>query len=111
MKEQLIELQQRVQSARNALEALADRAAELRGRMEAVRPEDPPFATVAARREDDLLGEGAHDPFMPIRPLASGADLLTQGSRPMVTADFGDGDDGRFVSDAWEIALINEEGK
>jgi hypothetical protein len=48
---------------------------------------------------------------MPIRPPASGADLLTQGSRPMIITDFGDGDDGRLVSDAWEIALINEEGK
>jgi|tagenome__1003787_1003787.scaffolds.fasta_scaffold19857011_1 hypothetical protein len=116
MKEPLIELQQRVQSARNALESLADRAAELRGRMEAVRAEDPPFATVAARRRDHDLpgqgqGDGEHDPFMPIRPPASGADLLTQGSRPMIITDFGDGDDGRLVSDAWEIALINEEGK
>jgi hypothetical protein len=25
--------------------------------------------------------------------------------------DEGEGDDGRFLSDAWEIALINEEGK
>jgi hypothetical protein len=117
MKERLIELQERVHSAREALEALAERAAELRGRMEAARPEDPPFATVpAARRDNGNLGDPGRDPFMPIRPgapLASALERLSQGARPLsaMSVEIGDGDDGRFISDAWEIALINEEGK
>jgi hypothetical protein len=117
MKERLTEMQERVRNARNALEALAERTAELRGRVEAARPEDPPFATVpTARANDERLMRGEHDPFMPIRPassLASSLERLSQGARPVGVATLtdGDGDDGRFVSDAWEIALINEEGE
>jgi hypothetical protein len=117
-RERLTELHERVRSARFALEALAERAAELRGRVELVRAEDPPFATVPALGlEQD---GGGRDPFMPILPggpLARSLERLTQGVRPLNAGDAldaggdGDGDDGRFVSDAWEIALINEEGK
>jgi hypothetical protein len=123
MKERLTELQERVHSAREALEALAERTAELRGRVEAARPEDPPFASVPAA---GVEGNGpsfpyrSRDPFMPIGPggpLVTSLERLTQMS-PLsqrtfsVTAhDLGEGDDGRLVSDAWEIALINEEGK
>jgi hypothetical protein len=113
MKEQLGELHERVQSARAALEALAERATELRARLQAARPlEDPPFATVPVRAAE----LEPRDPFMPVGPpLATALDRLTQGVRPIGAGGYdrggGEGDDGRFVSDAWEIALINEEGK
>jgi len=119
MKERLTELQERVESARAALEALAGRTAELRTRLETARmqPEDPPFATVPVRSAPDGLGEDgrtARDPFMPIRPssLVSSLERLTREMRPAASgADLGEGNDGGLVSDAWEIALINEEGK
>jgi hypothetical protein len=118
MKERLTELQERVRSARDALEALAERTAELRGRVEAARPEDPPFATVPTIRVENDRASLAHDPFMPVRPgasLVSSLERLSQGARPIsmtsLTEGDVDGDDGRFVSDAWEIALINEEGE
>jgi hypothetical protein len=120
MKEQLTELQERVSSARAALEALAERAAELRGRVEAGRMEEggPPALPAVRAREDSLLGYRGitRDPFMPIGPdggFASALDRLSHGARPIVStpAERGDGDDGGLLSDAWEIALINEEGK
>jgi hypothetical protein len=118
MKERLTELQERVRSARNALEALAERTAELRGRVEAARPEDPPFATVPTVRVEEDRAYPGRDPFMPIRPgasLVSSLERLSQGARPITVTTLTDGDvggdDGRFVSDAWEIALINEEGE
>lgn len=120
MKERLTELQERVESARAALEALAERTAELRARLETARvqSEDPPFATVPVRTTGNGLGADggpARDPFMPIRPgsLASSLERLTREMRPVVAtaAELGEGNDGGLVSDAWEIALINEEGK
>jgi hypothetical protein len=113
MKERLAELQDRVRGARAALEDLASRAAELRGRVEAARTEDPPYATVPA--VNPPAEPPGRDPFMPIAPgapLASALDRLTQRATVTIaTLGVDDGDDGRFVSDAWEIALINEEGK
>jgi hypothetical protein len=118
MKERLTELQERVESARAALEALAGRTAELRTRLEMARvqAEDPPFATVPVRAAppgpgDD--GRTTRDPFMPIRPgsLVSSLERLTREMRPLSGAEVGEGNDGGLVSDAWEIALINEEGK
>jgi hypothetical protein len=119
MKERLTELQERVESARAALEALAGRAAELRTRLEMaqVQGEDPPFATVPVRAAPAGVGgdRGTRDPFMPIRPgsLASSLERLTREMRPITAtaAELGEGNDGGLVSDAWEIALINEEGK
>jgi hypothetical protein len=120
MKERLMELQERVQGARAALDALAERTAELRTRLETVRVqwEDPPFASVPARAQRDGLrgyANASHDPFMPVRPesLATSLDRLTREIRPITatSAEMGEGDDGGLVSDAWEIALINEEGK
>jgi hypothetical protein len=117
MKERLVELEQRVESARLALEALAERTAALRLRVQAVRVEDPPFASVplAGAGENGVTQNGAgRDPFMPVSPpspLASSLDRLTNSARVMTPGGDREGDDGRFVSDAWEIALINEEGK
>jgi hypothetical protein len=119
MKERLTELQERVESARAALEALAGRTAELRTRLESARAqtEDPPFATVPVRAPAPGLGDDgrtARDPFMPIRPgsLVSSLERLTREMRPAPSgAEVGEGNDGGLVSDAWEIALINEEGK
>jgi hypothetical protein len=120
MKERLTELQERVESARAALEALAGRTAELRTRLETaqVQSEDPPFATVPVRSAPGGLGDDGRttrDPFMPIRPgsLVSSLERLTREMRPIAAsaADLGEGNDGGLVSDAWEIALINEEGK
>ena len=120
MKERLIELQERVHSARAALEALAERTAELRERVEAARPEEAPFAAVPGAGVEvngPSFSYPGRDPFMPIGPgrppLATTLERLNQGARTFTVSahDLGDGDDGRFVSDAWEIALINEEGK
>lgn len=85
MSDRLVELQGRIQRTRTALASLADRAAEVRTR----------FAADAELRAslDRLVHEAAR----------SG-----QGAPP--TPDEV-GEDGHFVSDAWEIALINEEGK
>jgi len=120
MKERLTELQELVQRARNALEALAGRTAELRTRLESARVqwEDPPFASVPIRPAAPGIGNGGgtpRDPFMPIPPgsLASSLERLTREIRPIAgrAAELGEGNDGGLVSDAWEIALINEEGK
>ena len=60
-RERLTELHERVRGARSALEALAERAAELRGRVELARAEDPPFATVPALGvEQDGAGREHH---------------------------------------------------
>jgi hypothetical protein len=125
MNERLTEMQERVQKARAALEGLADRATGLRRRLEAMRRQEPPFASLAGAngregRAGAVNGEDPHggspgDPFMPVGPsaLAVSLERLTDTMRvPTLTAaELGEGDDGRFVSDAWEIALINEEGK
>ena len=117
MKERLAEMQEQVQGARVALQDLAERAAALRARVEAVRGDDPPYASVpAGPSEASENGAGqARDPFMPVAPpspLARSLDRLTNAARIIEPAvGRGDEDDGRFVSDAWEIALINEEGK
>jgi hypothetical protein len=100
MSDRLTDLQGRVENARTALEALAERAARLRVRLEATRPPGAVHPTPTS-------GPGA--------ALASSLDRLTHavpaGRVAAAELDEREGDDGRFLSDAWEIALINEEGK
>jgi hypothetical protein len=109
MIERVTDLQGRVQSVRSALEGLAERAARLRARLEITPPSDPPPAA-----------ESPGTSFVPLDPppgpptetsaLASSLEKLTK--TPWVSGgNANEGDDGRFVSDAWEIALISEEGK
>ena len=100
MSDRLTDLQGRVTRARSELEALGERAARLRSRLEAARP-------AGMAHPHPTTGPGAE--------LASSLDRLSNavpaGSVAASAPGDGDGDDGRFVSDAWEIALINEEGK
>jgi hypothetical protein len=105
MKERISELQERVGSVRSALEALAERAAGLRGRVAAARAEE----TSGSEPTYSNGGSPSHQaPGAVPGSLAHSLEQLTvMGTGP----DMGEGDDGRFVSDAWEIALINEEGK
>jgi hypothetical protein len=103
MSDRLTDLRGRVTQAKDALAALSERAARLRARLEAARP-------AGAMHAGPSSGPGA--------ALASSLDRLSHavpaGSVAATDLSQGsgdDGDDGRFVSDAWEIALINEEGK
>jgi hypothetical protein len=111
MIERVTDLQGRVQSARAALEGLAERAARLRARLEIIPPSDPPLAPEPAVPPSPGLGPEATPET---NALASSLERLTQDAQSSwvsVTAGAHEGDDGRLVSDAWEIALISEEGK
>jgi hypothetical protein len=101
MKERLTELQEQLQSVRSALESMAARAAGLRGRVQALRAQEPPFVS------SSIEPQHTNGNVPPPSSLAQSLERLTVIS---TTNDLNDGDDGRFVSDAWEIALINEEG-
>jgi hypothetical protein len=112
MIDRVTELQARVQTARAALEGLVERAARLRARLEGAR--------IAARDSSATVlvppsVMGVAEPTVPpeeTTKLASSLERLTQTSWVAVSSSGGpEGDDGRFVSDAWEIALISEEGK
>jgi hypothetical protein len=100
MKERLTELQERVQSVRSALESMAERAAGLRGRVQAFQNREAALAS-------DPYANGTA-PQAPQSELAQSLERLAVIRTP---TDLTEGDDGRFVSDAWEIALINEEGE
>jgi hypothetical protein len=113
MIERVTELQGRVQSARAALEALAERAARLRARLETA-----PAAVAPTARPVEPAGTS----FVPIEAaaalppgetsaLASSLERLSKQTAWVAVGGANEGDDGRFVSDAWEIALISEEGK
>jgi hypothetical protein len=112
MIERLSELEGKVQSARAALEGLAERAARLRARLEADNPElsndapPEPEGTPAGSPDID-----APRPSAETSALASSLERLTQTAWVPVASGASEGDDGRLVSDAWEIALISEEGK
>jgi hypothetical protein len=93
MVERIAELQGRLQRSRDALETLAARASELRARVTRALP----AASEAARPRAES-------------PLAVALDRLAHEVTPAPVAR-DEGDDGRLVSEAWEIALINEEGK
>jgi hypothetical protein len=106
MIERLTELEGRVQSARTALEGLVERAARLRARLEAPPAEGPPDP------EGTSLVVPEIDPPSPeTSALASSLERLTQNAWVVTSTGASEGDDGRLVSDAWEIALISEEGK
>jgi hypothetical protein len=114
MIERLTELQGRVQSARTALEGLAERAARLRARLEAA-PETAPPAPKAVEPAGTSFVPAETAASLPpgeTSALASSLERLTKTAWVSVGgAGANEGDDGRFVSDAWEIALISEEGK
>jgi hypothetical protein len=109
MIDRLNELEGRVQSARTALEGLAERAARLRARLEAQQAETtegPPDPAGTALVVPDLDLQTPET-----SALASSLERLTQTAWVAVSSAAPEGDDGRLVSDAWEIALISEEGK
>jgi hypothetical protein len=115
MIERLSELEGRVQSARAALEGLAERAARLRARLEAVGPElgneGPPEPEGTAPQSPEMDPD-APTPTAETSALASSLERLTRTTAwAPVAGGASEGDDGRLVSDAWEIALISEEGK
>jgi len=115
MIERLSELEGKVQSARAALEGLAERAARLRARLEAVDPEigneAPPEPEGTSLVSPDIDVEAA-PPAPETSALASSLERLTKSTAWVpVSGGASEGDDGRLVSDAWEIALISEEGK
>jgi hypothetical protein len=105
MIERLTDLEGRVQSARTALEGLAERAARLRIRLEAAAegPPDPEGTSLVVPDVDPPTPETS--------ALANSLERLTQNAWVSATTVATEGDDGRLVSDAWEIALISEEGK
>ena len=82
---QLVSAAERVRAARERIEALVARAAQLRGRLE-LDGELPLGQTL------DRLAEQARRAAAPAQP---------EPSR----------DDGSFLGDAWDIALASEEGK
>jgi hypothetical protein len=104
MIDRVTELQGRVQSARVALEGLAERAARLRARLQEVPREAPPPPPATLPPAQTVPPEETS-------ALASSLERLTQTAWVPVNSGSPEGDDGRFVSDAWEIALISEEGK
>jgi len=108
MIERLTELEARVQSARTALEGLAERAARLRARLEASPPEvdGPPDPEGTS-----LVLPDVDSPAPETSALATSLERLTQTAWVSASTGPSEGDDGRLVSDAWEIALISEEGK
>jgi hypothetical protein len=111
MIERVTELQGRVQSARAALEGLAERAANLRARLESaavVVPAEEPEGTQLVSAD---VAEALPAPGPEASALASSLERLNRNAWVAVSANPSEGDDGRFVSDAWEIALISEEGK
>jgi hypothetical protein len=115
MIDRVTDLQARVQSARGALEGLAERAARLRARLETL-PEAvaAPAPSPPAPARGEPPGTTLVSPEVaagPASALASSLERLTQDAWVTMNTTAPEGDDGRFVSDAWEIALISEEGK
>ena len=89
MIDRIADLQSRVQRSRAALEALTLRATEVRHRLEVASGSAPTPPTTELAASLERLAQV---------PTPSPSDEVTQV-------------DGEFISDAWEIALINEEGK
>ena len=84
MTQRLSDLEEKLKSSRNKLEALAERAAQLRIKLEA----------------DTAL----------VSSMEKLADLAKRAPNPVVREDYRE-DDGYYLSDGWEIELANEEGK
>lgn len=82
--ERIADLETRVGKSKAALEALADRAAKLRERLTSAAAFVASLDQLSQARMEEL---------------------------PVAAPETHDGEDGRLLSDAWEIALINEEGK
>src|SRR3954470_20199805 len=112
MIERLKDLEGRVQRTRTALENLAGRTSALRTRVDQSRAPFPtaPVRPFAPKTTDAPL---SREESASTSALASSLDRLSRAAWISVdaAADAKEGDDGRFVSDAWEIALISEEGK
>ncbi len=85
MFERLNDLHGRVQETRQRLGTLAEQAAELNSRL---------------RADSGLVGA-----------LEKLTQSVPRGTRVAAATLPYDNEDGHFVSEAWEIALINEEGK
>lgn len=92
--ERITDLQTRLQRSRAALEALAGRAAALRAQLAEAAP--APASPSPPRNE---------------LPLAAALDRLSHQTVAPLPVTARDEDDGRLISDAWEIALIDVEGK
>lgn len=96
MVDRIAELTGRVQRTRAALEALAARAGDLRARVADALPVPPSPVTHAEPALAAALDRLAHEAAAAMTPMRAAHD----------------GDDGVSLdADAWEIALINEEGK
>jgi hypothetical protein len=126
MIDRIADLQGRVQRTRGALEALADRAAELRARLGTLGGGGGGGGGAAGEAPGE--GSGGNPPSAGGGDLSAAAEAALARGRAEDLASSLDrlrrvglggggmggeasGDDGRFLSDAWEIALINEEGK
>src|SRR6187455_3190226 len=103
MIERLSELEGKVQSARAALEGLAERAARLRARLEAdpeIAGEGPPDPEGTALVSPDVEVDATPaDPET--TALASSLERLTKNTAwvPVAGGGSSEGDDGRLVSD------------
>lgn len=84
MTERLLDLEEKLRGSRSKLEALAERAAQLRTKLEA----------------DTAL----------ISSMEKLAEQAKRAPNPALTEDYRE-DDGYYLSDGWEIELANEEGK
>jgi hypothetical protein len=84
MTERLSDLEDRLRSSKSKLEALAERAAQLRTKLEA----------------DTAL----------VSSMEKLAELAKRAPNPVLQEDYRE-DDGYYLSDGWEIELANEEGK
>ena len=84
MNESLLDLEEKLKSSRSKLEALAERAAQLRNKLEA--------DTALISSMEKLAEQAKRAPNLAIKE------------------DYQE-DDGYYLSDGWEIELANEEGK
>ncbi len=84
MTERLLDLEEKLRSSRSKLEALAERAAQLRTKLEA--------DTALVSSMEKLAEQAKHAPS------------------PSLKQSYHE-DDGYYLSDGWEIELANEEGK
>src|SRR5262245_52273984 len=114
MTERLSELQAKVQKSRQALEAMASRTAEVRDELASAwtggqRPREAGTHDFAHRSSSWGAGTASGSPSAADAALVASLERLAQVSSDGPTvADMADGGDGEFISEAWEIALINE---
>jgi len=104
MIERIAELQGRLSRSRAALEALADRAAALRSRIGGNGA-----AGTTREAPDESMSEeitAAEPTRRSETPLAMSLERIQVQPTPKPGKDLGE--DGGFVSDSWEIALIED---